>query len=66
MKLDVSMPDDDVEFLDTYARTHDLVSRSAVVRQAVGMLRSSALAADYEAAWQEWDESGDAAVWDKT
>ena len=63
MKLSVSMDDEDVEFLDRYASTHDMSSRSGVVQRAVALLRAKELGRDYAAAWSEWDES-EAEVWD--
>ena len=63
MKLSVSLPDEDVEFLDQYARTQGYESRSAVVHKAVRLLRASELGGDYAQAWQEWSESGDAEAW---
>ena len=64
MKLSVSLPDEDVEFLDQYARTQGYESRSAVVHKAVRLLRASGLGGDYADAWTEWSESGDAEAWD--
>jgi antitoxin MazE9 len=64
MKVSVSLPDDDVEFLDEIARTQGYESRSAVVHKAVRLLRASELARDYAEAWDEWAESGDAGLWD--
>ena len=49
MKLSVSLPAEDVEFLDQYARTKGYESRSAVVHRAVRLLRSADLGADYSA-----------------
>ena len=66
MKISVSLPDDDVEFLDSYALSQGYVSRSAVVHSAVRMLRSSKLGDAYADAWREWEESGDAELWEKT
>lgn len=66
MKLSVSLPDDDVEFLDDYARAQGAQSRSAVLHRAVRLLRASELTADYEDAWQEWTTSGEAEDWDVT
>lgn len=66
MKLSVSLPEEDVAVLDEYARVAGLASRSAAVHHAVRMLRLPRLEEDYEAAWQEWDASGDAAAWDVT
>ncbi|WP_413450178.1 ribbon-helix-helix domain-containing protein [Georgenia phoenicis] len=66
MKLSVSLPDEDVAILDEYARTAGLPSRSAALQHAVRMLRLPGLEQDYEAAWQEWQDSGDQAAWDMT
>ncbi len=64
MKLSVSLPDEDVEFLDQYARTQGYDSRSAVVHRAVRLLRASELGSDYADAWNEWSDSRDAGAWD--
>ena len=63
MKLSVSLPDEDVAVLDEYARAAGLSSRSAAVHHAVRMLRLPDLEQDYEAAWNEWEASGDHAAW---
>jgi Arc/MetJ-type ribon-helix-helix transcriptional regulator len=63
MKLSVSLPGEDVDFLDAYARERGLESRSAAVQQAVRLLRIGELGAAYETAWDEWAAS-DAQVWD--
>ena len=64
MKLTVSLPDKDVEFLDEYAQTQGFESRSAVVHKAVRLLRASELGGDYADAWKEWSGSGDGDAWD--
>ncbi len=64
MKLSVSLPDDDVAFLDGYASDHALASRSAVVQRALDLLRAMELGPAYAAAWSEWQ--ADAALWDAT
>ncbi len=66
MKLSVSLPEDDVEYLDAYALAQGLPSRSAVVHKAVRLLRSSTLGAAYEEAWTEWASSGEADAWSTT
>ncbi len=66
MKISVSLPDEDVEFLDNYAQSEGYDSRSAVVHSAVRMLRSSKLGDAYADAWLEWEESDDGALWEKT
>jgi Arc/MetJ-type ribon-helix-helix transcriptional regulator len=64
MKLSVSLPDDDVEFLDSYTQAQGMGSRSAAVHKAVGLLRASQLEPAYEEAWTAWSAGDDAAAWD--
>jgi Arc/MetJ-type ribon-helix-helix transcriptional regulator len=64
MKLSVSLPDEDVEFLDEYARTVGAPSRSAVIQRAVGLLRATRLGSDYAEAWAEWSSGGEADLWE--
>jgi antitoxin MazE9 len=66
MKVSVSLPDEDVQFLDSYAEAQGLPSRSAVLHKAVRLLRGVELAPAYEAAFMSWDDSKDAADWDTT
>jgi hypothetical protein len=66
MKLSVSLPEDDVLFLDGYARDHGAGSRSAAVHDAVGLLRAAGLEVQYEAAFEEWEVADDAELWDQT
>ncbi len=66
MKLSVSLSDEDVVILDEYARSAGLPSRSAALHHAVRMLRLPDLEQDYEAAWGEWEDSGDQAAWTVT
>ncbi|MFP5318616.1 MAG: ribbon-helix-helix domain-containing protein [Acidimicrobiia bacterium] len=65
MKLSVSLPDEDVEFIDQYATAHAVDSRSGVLKRALSLLRASELGEDYAAAWGEW-ESSDGDVWETT
>ncbi|MEX1007575.1 MAG: ribbon-helix-helix domain-containing protein [Acidimicrobiia bacterium] len=62
LKLSVSIPDADVEFIDQYADEHGVESRSGVVQRAVSLLRASELGDDYAAAWAEWADS-DRELW---
>lgn len=64
MKVSVSLPDEDVQFLDDYAAEYGVGSRSAAVRKAVRLLRASGLGAAYEAAWSDWDTSDESNAWD--
>ena len=58
MKVSVSLPDNDVEYLDAYATAQGFASRSAVLHKAVRLLRASELGSAYEDAWDDWDASG--------
>lgn len=64
MKVSVSLSDDDVRFLDACAKERG-VSRSAVLQQAVGLLRGRRLGTAYAEAWDEWC-GGDGPEWDAT
>ncbi len=64
MKVSVSLPPDDVAFLDDYARVQGYDSRSAVVHKAVSLLRGGELSAAYEEAWGAWASSEDGTAWD--
>lgn len=64
MKLSVSLPAGDVEFLDEYAKRAG--SRSAALQEAVRLLRVHDLADSYAEAWDEWFASGEEEVWSAT
>ena len=64
MKLSVSLSDEDVRFLDEYASTEGIASRSAALHRAIRLLKASGLASAYETAWDEWRSGGEAEVWD--
>ena len=66
MKLSVSLPEGDVEFLDRLARSQGYGSRSAVVRRAVRLLQAAELGSAYVEAWEEWADSGAAGEWEST
>ena len=66
MKVSVSLPHEDLEFLDAYTKKSGLESRSAALQRAVRLLRSSELSQAYAAAWEEFDPDGDAALWETT
>ena len=64
MKLSVSLPDEDIEYLDAYAERQGLSSRSAALKKAVRLLRASELGAAYEDAGAEWAARDDSVLWD--
>jgi len=66
MKLSVSLPDEDVDFLDEYAASQRMGSRSAAVHKAVRLLRASELGPAYEDAWTDWAGSEDGDLWEST
>ncbi len=63
MKLSVSLPAEDVEFLDNFVQSQGYRSRSAAVHKAVALLRTGELDAAYADAWQSWEDSGEAGDW---
>jgi Arc/MetJ-type ribon-helix-helix transcriptional regulator len=66
MKVSVSLPEVDVEFLDAYARTEGYPSRSAVLQKAIRLLRATELTNPYQEAWGEWAASREASNWEVT
>ena len=65
MKVSVSLPAEDVEFLDSYARDKGLDSRSAALHGAVRLLRAAELGDSYEGAWDEWfTDAGGESAWE--
>jgi Arc/MetJ-type ribon-helix-helix transcriptional regulator len=66
MKVSVSLPGEDVRFLDAYAKEQGLDSRSAALHRAVRLLRTAELSGTYEAAWEEWAADDEASLWEST
>jgi Arc/MetJ-type ribon-helix-helix transcriptional regulator len=64
MKISVSLPDDDVEFLDQCARSIGTGSRSAVIQRAIRLMRAAELGPAYARAWDEWAADGEASAWE--
>lgn len=66
-KLSVSLPRDDLRFIDDYLESHTaLRSRSAVLHEAITLLKHQGLSAQYDAAFAEREGTEDAALWDST
>ena len=65
VKLSVSLPDDDVAFVDEYAR-RGASSRSSVLHRAIALLRMAELEDAYADAWDEWEQDDQAGEWDST
>jgi Arc/MetJ-type ribon-helix-helix transcriptional regulator len=66
MKVSVSLSDEDLAVLDDFAASAGLPSRSAAVQHAIRLLRHAGLEDDYAQAWDEWEDSGDRALWEST
>jgi hypothetical protein len=64
MKISVSLPQADVEFLESYAHQHGIETRSGAVQLAVDRLRHDELGDAYEQAWDEWTSSGEDTAWE--
>ena len=64
--MSLSLPAEDVEYLDAYAEAQGFPSRSAVVHKAVRLLKASELGGAYKAAWDEWSDSGAGRAWEAT
>lgn len=63
VKISISIPNDDVAFLDTLAQGDRYGSRSAVILRAVRLLRAAELGDAYEQAWSEWTIDESASDW---
>ena len=66
MKVSMSLPGEDVQFLDEYAKEQGLESRSAALHRAIRLLRTAELGGTYEAAWKEWAAKDDDTLWEST
>ncbi len=64
MKVSVSLPEDDIRYLDSYAQSKGIESRSAVLHKAVGLLMAAELEDSYADAWESWESSDDAEAWE--
>jgi Arc/MetJ-type ribon-helix-helix transcriptional regulator len=60
MKISVSLPDEDVQFLDERAAGN----RSAIIHQAIVLFRERELTTEYEMAARDWVGSEDATLWE--
>lgn len=65
MKRSISLGDAHDAKVRRYMKHHG-VSFSAAVQQAIELLPDPGLVNQYAAAWDEWNESGQADAWDAT
>jgi hypothetical protein len=61
MKIRISLPHSDIEFLDAVG-----ADRSAVIHEAITALRQTQLTQQYADAFAEWADSEDARLWNAT
>jgi Arc/MetJ-type ribon-helix-helix transcriptional regulator len=67
MNISISLPEEDVAFVDAYAQSHradGVTSRSAALQRAVELLREAESESAYAEAFTEWDQSPDKPLWD--
>jgi len=64
MKLSVSLPETECDFLDNCVENGTYASRSAVVARALRLLRTADLGRMYEEAYAEWQTSDEAKDWE--
>ena len=62
MKISVSLPHDDLAFVDEETRAGRFETRSAAIHAAIRLLRDRRYVDSYAAAWDEWDGT-DAEAW---
>jgi Arc/MetJ-type ribon-helix-helix transcriptional regulator len=65
-KLSVSVDPSLIPFIDHYQTQHAVKTKSEVVERALRLLRDAELEESYAAAANDWQESEDAVLWDKT
>jgi Arc/MetJ-type ribon-helix-helix transcriptional regulator len=59
MKISVSLPEEDVRFLDEQG-----ANRSSTIHEAVALLRDRKLTEQYVEAFDQWEDSSEARLWD--
>ena len=65
VKLSVSLPAEDVAFVDSYVERTGEPSRSSAIQRAIALLRAADLEDEYAEAFDEWSRAEDDA-WDRT
>jgi Arc/MetJ-type ribon-helix-helix transcriptional regulator len=66
VKVSVSLPEEDLAYIDEYVRRTGAPSRSSALHQAVTLLRMSEIEGAYASAWDEWRQSEDSEMWEST
>ncbi len=57
------MPDETVALLDRIVELQGLASRSAAIQHGIELLVNESLLSSYRAAFDEFEQSGDAKLW---
>ena len=65
-KLSISVDPSLAQFIDTYQADNKVPTKSEVVERALKLLQKAELQREYAEAYAEWQESGEAAVWEAT
>ena len=63
MKVSISLSEEELAFVDEYARRTS-APRSSVVQRAIRLLRAAELGSSYAEAWEEWASGGEAEAWE--
>lgn len=66
MKVSVSIPDNDLAYIESQVSSGRYPTRSAALHAAIKTLRTRDLEAQYAEAAREWHESGEQAAWEVT
>ncbi|HEY0452513.1 ribbon-helix-helix domain-containing protein [Actinophytocola sp.] len=64
MKLSVSLPEEDVAFVDQYVERTGEPSRSSAIQRAIALLRAAELEDEYASAFEEVDRA-ETEAWDR-
>lgn len=64
MKISISLPSEQVAFIERYRKAHQLDNRSEAFQHVLSELQEKELEEAYRAAGEEWKNSEDAALWD--
>ena len=65
MKVSISLPDEDLLFVDAEAEAGRFSSRSAAIHAAIRLLRDQPYQDSYSIAWDEWEADGEDVVWER-
>jgi Arc/MetJ-type ribon-helix-helix transcriptional regulator len=64
VKLSVSLPAEDVAFVDEYVERTGEPSRSAAIQRAISLLRAAELEDEYVNAFDEWEQA-ETEIWER-